>query len=113
MHPARLVAPGHLLMDDSPPRCHPLDVTGGDSAVVAHAVAVFDSSGEHIGDGLNATVGVPREAGQVILRNVIAEVVEEEERIKVGRVAEAESASQMDARTFKGWFGLNEPLDRS
>ena len=106
MHPARLVALGHLLVDDPAARRHPLDVAGGDGAVVAHAVAVLHGSGEDVGDGLDAAVGMPREARQVILRNVVAEVVEEQERVEVGCVAEAERAAQMHARAFEGRLGL-------
>ena len=52
--------------------------------LVAHAVAVFDGSGKHVGDGLDAAMGMPREAGQIILRNIVAEVIEQKERVEVG-----------------------------
>jgi len=34
---------------------------------------------------------MPREAGQVIFRILVAKVVQQQERIEIGRVAEAES----------------------
>ena len=113
MHAARLVALGHLLVDDAAARRHPLDVAGGDGAVVAHAVAVLHGSGEDVGDGLDAAVRVPREARQIVLRNVIAEIVEEQEWVEVGGVAEAERAAQVHARAFQGRLGLDQPLNGS
>ena len=82
------------------PGGHPLHVAGGDGALVAHAVAVFDGAGEHVRDGLDAAVRVPREARQVIFRDVVAEVVEQEERVEIGRIAESECAAQVHARAF-------------
>ena len=76
MHPARRVTLRHFLMDDAAPRRHPLDVASRDSAVVTHAIAMLHGSGEHVRDGLDPPVGVPREPRQIVLGNVIAEVVE-------------------------------------
>ena len=113
MHAAGRVALGHFLVDDAPARRHPLEVAGGDGAAVAHAVAVLDGSGEDVGDGFDAAMRMPREAGQVIGRNVVAEVIEQEEGVEVGRVAEAERAAQMHARAFEGGLGLDQTFDRS
>src|SRR5215467_873845 len=98
MHPSVLVALRHLLMNDPAPGGHPLDVACADNATVPHAVAVLHRSGQDVRDRLDSTVGVPREACQVILRNVIAEVVEEEEWVEVGRIAKPERAAQSHAR---------------
>ena len=95
------------------PGGHPLDVAGRDGAVVAHAVAMFDGAGEDVSDGLDAAVRVPREARQIILRDVVAEIVEQEERVEIGGVAEAERAAQMYARAFEGRLGFDEPLNGS
>ena len=84
-----------------------------DGAVVAHAVAVLDGAGQHVGDGLDAAVRVPGEAGQVVLGNVVAEIVEQKEGIEIGGIAEAERAAQVHAGAFQRGFGLDEPLDRS
>jgi hypothetical protein len=56
---------------------------------------------------------MPRKSRQVILRNLIAEVVEQQERIEIGRVAEAERPPEVDACTFNCGFGTDESLDRS
>ena len=100
------IALGHLLVDDAAARGHPLHVAGGDGAVVAHAVAVLDGSGEDIGDGLDPAMRVPRKAREIILGNVIAEIVEEQEGIEIGRIAEAERAAQVHARAFERGLGL-------
>ena len=113
MHAADLVALRHLLVDDAASGCHPLDVAGGDGAAVAHAVPVLHGPGEDVGDRLDAAVRVPGETGQVILRDVIAEVIEEEERVEVGRVAEAERAAQVHACAFERRLGPDQPLDGS
>src|SRR5215472_18135446 len=60
MHPSRSVALGHLLMDDPAASGHPLHVAGGDYTAIAHAVAVLDRSRQHIGDGFDATMRMPR-----------------------------------------------------
>src|SRR5437764_5388990 len=103
MHPARRITFWHLLMDDAAAGRHPLDFAGRDSSMVAHAIAVLHGPGEHIRDGLNPTVGVPRKSRQIVLGNVIAEVVEKEKGVEVGRVAESDRAAQVYARTFQGW----------
>ena len=41
---------------------------------------------------------MPREAGQVLIRVVVPEVVEQEKRIEVGGVAEPKGPAQVDAR---------------
>jgi len=103
------VSLGHLLGGRSPGRPSSTGCLRGHDTLVPHAVAVFDGAGQHVGDRLDAAVGVPREAGQVIRRNVIAEVIEEEERVEIGGVAEAERAAQMDARSFECRLGLGRP----
>ena len=113
VHAAVGIALGHFLVDDAAAGGHPLDVAGGDGAAVAHAVAVLDGAGEDVGDGFDAAMRMPGEAGEVIVGNVVAEIVEQEEGIEVGGVAEAERAAEMDARAFDGGFGFDEALDGS
>ena len=66
--------------------------------------------GKNVGDGLDAAVGMPGEAGQIILGNVVAEVVEQQERVEIGSVAETECAAQVHARAFQGRLGFDQPL---
>ena len=107
MHSAQQVAFGHFLVDDAPARRHPLNIAGSDGAVVSHAIAVLDRSGEHIGDRFDAAMRMPRKPRQVIVRNIIAEIIEQQERVEVRRVAEAEGPAQMNACAFEGWLGFN------
>ncbi len=110
VHAAGRIALGHFLMNDAAARGHPLHVAGGDGAVVAHAVAVLDGSGEHVGDGLDAAMRMPGKSGEIVLGDVIAKIVEQEERIEVVGVAEAEGAAQMHAGAFERGLGLDQAL---
>ena len=83
VHAASRIALGHFLVNDAAAGGHPLHVAGGDGAVVAHAVAVLDGSGEDVGDGLDAAVRMPGKSGKVVLGNVVAEIVEQQEGIEV------------------------------
>src|SRR5262245_47084631 len=113
MHPAVLVALGHLLVNDPAPGGHPLNIACADDATVPHAVAVLYRSREDVRDRLDSAVGVPRETCKVIFRNVIAEVVEEQEWVEVGRIAESERAAQPHTRAFQRRLGFTESLNRS
>ena len=67
---------------------------------------------EHVGDGLDAAMRMPGEAGEIVGRILIAEVVEQQERIELVRFAETEGALEFDAGTFDGGLGLIELLLR-
>ncbi len=56
-----------------------------------------NAAGQDISNGFDAAMGMPGEAGQIGRGDVVAEVVEEEEGVEVGDVAEAECALQMRA----------------
>jgi hypothetical protein len=56
---------------------------------------------------------VPRETGKIVVRDVIAKIVEKQKRIEVGCIAKAERAAQMNTRTLNGRFGLNHALYRT
>jgi hypothetical protein len=58
-------------------------------------------------------VGVPGKAGEIFLRIVIAKIVEQQKRIEVGRVAETEASSQVDAGALERGLGLDDSFDRS
>src|SRR5439155_5721860 len=110
VHPPGGIALRHLLMQDPAPRGHPLDVAGSELARVPEAVAVKDGSGEHVRDGLDAAVRVPRETGDVVGRPLVAEIVEQEERVGLRRLAEAERAPELHARALEGGNGLDDAL---
>ena len=74
---------------------------------------MIDRAGEHVGDGFNAAMRMPREACEKILGTFVAEIVEQQERIEVLGVAEAEGTLQLYAGAFEGVFGFENALDRS
>src|ERR1019366_3100363 len=84
VHAARFVALGHFLVDDAAAGGHPLDVACFDGAVVADAVGVIDGAGEDGGDGFDAALGMPGEAGEVVGGDVVAEIVQQQEGVDVG-----------------------------
>lgn len=98
-------------MDDAAAGCHPLDVAGADDAPVAHAVAVLGRAAEHVGDRLDAPVGMPGEAGKIALRVVLAEIVEQEEGVERRHLAEAEAAMEMDPGPLEGGLADQDLLD--
>src|SRR2546426_210836 len=59
VHPAALVALGHLLVQDAGARSHPLHVPGAERAAVTQAVAVLHRAAQDVGDGFDAPMGVP------------------------------------------------------
>src|SRR5580692_12358936 len=98
-------------MQNSAAGSHPLHIARGHPALVAQAVAMLHFAGQHISNGLDPPVWMPRETGQVVGRILVAEIVQQEERVKVFRFAETEGALQFDARTLDGWGGFNDLFD--
>ena len=91
-------------MNDAAAGCHPLDIAGGNCAAVAKAVGVFDRAGQHIGNRFDAAMRMPREAGQVVLRDVVAKIIQQQERIEIGSISKTERAAKVNARTLAGGF---------
>ena len=56
-------------------------------------------------------VGMPRKTSEIVLRDVIAEIIEQEERVNVVGVFEAECAAQMNSCTFESRFGFDKAFD--
>src|ERR1700755_2320604 len=100
-------------MDDATARGHPLHVTRTDGATIAQAIAMVDVSSENVGDGLNPAMRMPGKSGKVIFGNIVAKVVEQEKRVEVFGVAEAERTAQVYARTLQRRLRFDEPLNRS
>ena len=106
MHAAVGVAFGHLLVQNAAACGHPLHVAGGHAALVAELVAVRDFACQHVGDGLDAAMGMPGKSGEIVGRVLVAKVVEQQERVELLRFAEAEGALQLDACAFDGGLGF-------
>ncbi len=81
-----------------------MDVAGPDGAVIPKAVGMVDSARKNVGDGFNAAMRVPGESGEIVVRHVVAEIVEQQERVEFGRIAKTERAPQADTGAFQGWF---------
>ena len=71
-------------------------------------VAVRDLTGEDISDGLDAAVRMPGEAGEIIRRILVTEIVEQQERIELVGLAEAEGALELDAGALDGGLGFKD-----
>ena len=79
-------------MQDAAAGGHPLQIASGHLALVAKAIAVLDRAGEHVGDGFNPSMWMPRKSGQIIFRVIIAKIIQQQKRIEFLGLAEAESA---------------------
>ena len=93
MHPAALIALGHLLMENAAAGGHPLHVSSAHRALIAEAVAVLHAAAQHVRDRLDAAVRVPGESREVILGMLVAKIIQEQERIEVARAAKPERAT--------------------
>src|SRR5438128_8695791 len=113
MHASGVIALRHLLMNDAAARRHPLHIARLDGAVIAHAVAVFNSTSKNIGDRLNAAVWMPGKSRQVVLRDIVAEIIQQQEGIEVGCIAKTECAAQVYTRAFERWLRSDKALNRS
>ena len=74
---------------------------------------MIDRARQDVGDGLDAAVRMPREPGQIVVRALVAEIVQQQERIELVGIAEPEGAMELDAGAFHGGRGLDDPLDWS
>ena len=72
---------------------------------------MLHGAGEHIGDSFDAAVRVPRESRQIIGGPIITKIVEQQKRIGLPRIAEAEGAPQLDAGALDGGLRLHNAFD--
>src|SRR5215467_2297596 len=107
MHAALLVPFWHFLVKNSAACSHPLHIAGGHLAFVAQAIAMLDRSGEHIGDGLDASVRMPGKSRKIVGWVIVPEIVQQKKRIEFLGFAEAEGTLEFHSCTFKGRLGLN------
>ena len=113
MHAAARIAFRHLLVQDAAACGHPLDVAGAEVAFVPEAVAVRDGPGEHVRDRFDAAVRMPREPGEVILRVLVAEVIEQQKRIELVGVAETEGTAELHTGALESGTRLDDSFDRT
>jgi hypothetical protein len=100
VHPTLRVTLRHLLMEDAAAGGHPLHVSRAERPAIAEAVTVIDIAAEHVRNGFYSSMRVPRESGEVVARVVVAEIVEEQERIELRRISEAKSTPEVHAGAF-------------
>ena len=110
MHASDGVALRHLLVDDATSCCHPLNIARSYGAAVAHAIAMFDGACQNVSDRLDPAVRMPRKSGQIILGNIVAEIIQQQERIELRGAAKAEGSAKVNSGSFERRLGLDEAL---
>src|SRR5215467_14485875 len=110
VHPAARISLRHFLVEYAASGRHPLYVSGPKGPLVAQAVAVIHSAGQHIRDGLDAPMGVPGKSGAVVLGTIVAEVIQQEEWVEIARIAESKGSVEFHPRSLNGGRGFYDPL---
>src|SRR6476619_5008626 len=100
----------HFLMKNSAAGCHPLHVAGAKRAAIPQAVAVVHGPPQDIGNGLDAAVGMPGKPGTVIVRAIVAEIVQQQKGVELAGVSEAEGTTQLHPGPFHGRLRFDDPL---
>src|SRR6185503_13586818 len=98
-------------MDDAAPGRHPLHAAGPEQADVALVVAVPHAASEHVCDRFEAAMRMIRKAADVIRRLVRAELIEQQERIELGKARSSDDAIELDAVAIAGRQGGEYTLD--
>jgi len=88
----------HLRMQDAAAGGHPLHAARAEVAPVAVVVAVAHMAGKHVGHRLEAAVRMLGKAGEVVVRAVGAELVQQQERVEHVQAGLADDALELDAR---------------
>ena len=73
---------------------------------------MLDRAVEHVGDRLDPAVRMPGEPRAIGRRIVVAEIVEQKERIALARLAEAEGAVQLHPGALHGRLGSGSATSR-
>jgi hypothetical protein len=101
-------------VEDAAPGGHPLGGSVGDDTAAAMGVLVEEGAVDHVGDGLEAAMGVPRGAlgfaGGVF---DLAHLVHVDERVEVGVGDTGEGAVHREAFAFEALGGGGDRPDRS
>src|SRR5437588_4165569 len=113
VHASLRVALRHFLMQDAAARRHPLHVAGRHFALIAQAVTMLHRTGQHIRDGFDSSMRMPGKSGEVIFRILVPKIVQQKERIKFLRFAEAEGALQFHPRALNGGLRLDNLFNGS
>ena len=105
----------HLVVQDARACGHPLRVALADDAAATVGVVVGDLAVEHVGDGLEPAVRVPRRALRLAGRVLHGpELVEQEERIGEVEVdAARERSPDLEAGALDGVVRGDDPVRRA
>src|SRR5882724_1990177 len=98
---------GHLGVDDTARRRHPLYVAGTEVAAIAEVIFMAHAAVEHVGNGFEAAMRMCREAGHVVVRVIGIKLVEHQKRIYILAALATQTAAQFDA----GAIGSGNRLD--
>src|SRR5438876_3216006 len=74
---------------------------------------MFDFPRKHVGDRFNATMWMPRETGPIVVGILIAKIVEQQERIEIACITEAECTAKPDTGALNCRRRLRESFYRS
>src|SRR6516165_5073762 len=107
MHPATRIPLRHLLVENAASGRHPLYVSGAEGAPIAEAVAVIHRASQHIRAGLDAPVRVPWKPRAVVVGAIIAEIIQQQERVEVAGIAESEGPVKLYPGPFDGGLRLD------
>jgi hypothetical protein len=113
MHAPLRIAFRHLLVQDAATGGHPLDVPRAEAAAIAQTITVIDCASQHVGDRFDPAVRMPRKAGEVVRRIVVAEIVEQQKWVVVLGATEPEGAPKFDAGAFHCRLRLKDMFHRS
>ena len=72
-----------------------------------------DGSGKHVRDRLDSPVRMPRKSRQIVFRNIVAKIVQQEERVELFCISETECAAEVHAGTLESRFRFDNPFNRS
>src|SRR5262249_56921583 len=79
---------------------------------IAEAVAVHHGASEYVGNRLDPAMRMPRKARQVVLGHIAAKIVEQQERVVVGRLPKTERAPEMDSGALQRGLRRDQLPDR-
>ncbi len=93
---------------------HPLCVAVGDDSAPAVRIAVLEDTVDHVGDGLEAAMRMPRRslglAGGVL---DLAHLIEVDERVEIGELDAVECPADREAFALEAVRGDRDALDRA
>ena len=97
-------------MDHATTGRHPLHATAFQQAFVPRAVTVQHAAGQHVGDGLEATMRMVGKAGNVVIRLVAAKGIKHQEGIEPALQILREHAGQPYASAIGSGYARDQAI---